>query len=80
MYSGEKVILADGGYRGEFIDSIFEQIESSIHTKLNKPAPKYFDRYGQDLSYVIFKRKSKQRDISYEVSLFIYCIFWVLLE
>lgn len=61
-----------------FFDALraFKKIESSIHTKFNKPAPKYFDRYGQKLSYLVFKRKSKQRDISYEVSLCVYCIFW----
>lgn len=56
LYDKEYFGFKDAAY--DYVDWIFEQIESSIHTKLKNPAPKYFDRYGQDLSYVVFKRNS----------------------
>lgn len=56
LYDKEYFGFKDAAY--DYVEWIFEQIESSIHTKLKKPAPKYFDRYGQDLSYVVFKRNS----------------------
>jgi hypothetical protein len=57
-------ILYDKEYFGfkefayDYADWIFEQIELSIHRKVKKPAPKYFERYGQGLSYVVYKRNS----------------------
>lgn len=57
-------ILHDKEYFGfkefayDYVDWIFEQIESSIHRKVKKPAPKYFEKYGLGLSYVVYKRNS----------------------
>ncbi|NDV97189.1 hypothetical protein D0T84_20115 [Dysgonomonas sp. 521] len=57
-------ILYDKEYFGfksfayDYVDWIFEQVESSIDRKVKKPAPKYFDKYGHELSYVVYKRNS----------------------
>lgn len=57
-------ILYDKEYFGfkhaayDYVDWIFEQIESSIHKKAKKPAPEYFNKYGQGLFYVVYKRNS----------------------
>ena len=42
----------------DYVDWIFEQIETSIESKLKKPAPIHFDRYARGLSYVVYKRNN----------------------
>ena len=42
----------------DYVDWIFEQIELSLHRKLKKRAPEYFNRYAKDLYYVSYKRNS----------------------
>ncbi len=54
LYDKEYFGFKESAY--DYVDWIFEQIESSINRKVKKPAPKYFDRYGHELSYVIYKR------------------------
>lgn len=54
LYDKEYFGFKDAAY--DYVDWIFEQIESSIHRKLKKPAPKHFDKYAQGLSYVVYKR------------------------
>ena len=57
-------VLYDKEYFGfkefayDYVDWIFGQIESSINRKVEKPAPKHFDKYSIGLSYVVYKRNS----------------------
>lgn len=56
LYDKEYLGFKESAY--DYVDWILEQIELSIHTKRKKSAPKYFDRYAQGLSYVVYKRNS----------------------
>ncbi|MDL2213747.1 hypothetical protein LJC21_01760 [Bacteroides sp. OttesenSCG-928-E20] len=56
LYHKEYFGFKDAAY--DYVDWIFEQIESSIHKMHKKVAPKYFDRYGQRLFYVVYKRNA----------------------
>lgn len=56
LYSKEYFGFKESAY--DYADWILEQIESSIHKKVKKPAPKHFDKYEPGLSYVVYKRNS----------------------
>ena len=42
-----------------YVDELLDDIIANLPTKLHKPAPKYFDRYGNGMYYANF-RKNKQ--------------------
>ena len=56
LYNKEYFGFKESAY--DYVDLIFEQIESTIQRKVKKPAPKHFDKYAQGLSYVVYKRNS----------------------
>jgi len=56
LYDKEYFGFKESAY--DYVDWIFEQIETSINRKVKKPAPIYFDRYGHELFYVIYNRNS----------------------
>ncbi len=56
LYNKEYFGFKESAY--DYVDWIFEQIESTIQRKVKKPAPKHFDKYAQGLSYVVYKRNS----------------------
>ncbi|MDR0733490.1 MAG: hypothetical protein LBF08_05475 [Dysgonamonadaceae bacterium] len=39
-----------------YISGLVHDIISSISNKLKKPAPTYFNRYGKNMSYAVFKK------------------------
>lgn len=39
-----------------YADELFTEIEKDLPNKPNKPAPKYFEKYGKDMLYTSFKR------------------------
>ena len=43
----------------DYVDWIFDRIESNIHAILSKTAPEYFSKYGNNLSYISLKRNSQ---------------------
>lgn len=57
-------ILYDQGYLGtyesawNYVQDIINYILAGLDTKIKYPAPTYFDRYGNDLSYISYKRNS----------------------
>jgi hypothetical protein len=57
-------ILYDHGYFGfkdsakEYVKELFDDITDNLHTRLHKPAPKHFEKYGKNMKYAAF-RKSK---------------------
>lgn len=56
LYEKEYFGFKESAY--EYVDWLFEQIETSIHRKIRKPAPVYFAKYASNLSYVSYKRNS----------------------
>ena len=42
----------------KYVDELLDDITANLATHLRKPAPKYFDKYGKDMYYAVF-RKSK---------------------
>jgi hypothetical protein len=55
-------ILYEKGYFGfedaaiKYVDSLFNEINLFLPTKYSRKAPEYFDRYGNNMSYVSFKK------------------------
>ena len=50
------------GYAEDAIDYVEElryEIKTKLHTKLHKPAPSYFDRYGKSMKYAIFPKNRR---------------------
>lgn len=41
-----------------YVDSLIDDIKNSLHTKVKKKAPLFFDKYGKGMLYATF-RKSK---------------------
>ena len=60
-----KKILFEQEYFGfedaanKYVDELFDDIQATLPTRLHKPAPAYFDRYGKEMEYAGF-RKNKQ--------------------
>lgn len=40
----------------EYIDSLTLDIYQTLPNRLHKPAPRYFDKYGKELLYAVFKK------------------------
>lgn len=41
-----------------YVDNLIDDIKNSLHTKVKKNAPPYFDKFGKGMQYATF-RKSK---------------------
>ncbi|MCU4174882.1 hypothetical protein [Carboxylicivirga sp. N1Y90] len=39
-----------------YVDSLLDDIKESLHTKLTKKAPEYFNKYGKGMQYATFKK------------------------
>jgi hypothetical protein len=56
------IILYEKGYFGfeetalKYVTELYDNIIMNLPAKLHKPAPKYFDKYGKDMEYAIFKK------------------------
>ena len=56
------VILYDKGYFSfedtalKYIVELYDDIITTLPMRLHKPAPKYFDKYGKNMKYAIFKK------------------------
>jgi hypothetical protein len=54
--------LHDLGYFGfaeaakKYVDEIFAEIEVQISIQRHRPAPKYFDKYGKEMKYIVVKK------------------------
>ena len=59
------LILHEKGYFGsyefarKYVDELIEGIKISLPTIYNKPAPKYFDKYGKGMKYAVFKKNRR---------------------
>ncbi|MDR2969017.1 MAG: hypothetical protein LBV32_05370 [Tannerellaceae bacterium] len=45
----------------EYVDDLFENIKNTLHLCVKKPAPAYFDRFGENMLYAVF-RKNKMTE------------------
>lgn len=58
-------ILYEKGYFGfedkaqKYVEDLFSDIRMNLPTKLKKPAPPYFNKYGRNMQYASF-RKNKE--------------------
>lgn len=43
----------------KYVDDLFDDIETNLSTSLHKPAPIYFDRYGKNMEYAVFKKNKR---------------------
>lgn len=43
-------------YAKRYVEELFLDIETNLPTKVKKPAPPYFERYGKKMLYAIFKK------------------------
>ncbi|MCL2041335.1 MAG: hypothetical protein FWG84_04765 [Bacteroidales bacterium] len=39
-----------------YIDELIDDIQTTLPTRLHKPAPAYFDRYGKEMEYAGFRK------------------------
>lgn len=46
-------------YAERYVEELFADIKANLPTRLHKPAPKFFDKYGKNMYYATF-RKNKQ--------------------
>ena len=57
-----KKILFEQEYFGfadaanKYVDELFDDIQMTLPTKLHKPAPVYFNRYGKEMEYASFRK------------------------
>ena len=61
-FEGLKKILFEHEYFGfedaaqKYVDDLFFDIKTNLPIKSHKPAPKYFDKYGENMEYAVFKK------------------------
>ena len=39
-----------------YVDDLMDDIKKSLHTRVKKNAPSYFDKYGKSMQYSIFRK------------------------
>ena len=60
-----KKVLFENEYFGfeetaqKYVDDLFEDIKANLSACLKKPAPKYFERYGKNMYYAVFKKTKR---------------------
>ncbi len=42
-----------------YVDELIDNIKGSLHIKLSRKAPAYFNKYGKDIQYAIFRKNKK---------------------
>ena len=40
----------------KYVKELFDDIEENLPKRLHKPAPPYYDKYGKNLYYAVFKK------------------------
>ena len=43
----------------KYVDDLFDDIITTLPTRLHKPASKYFDKYGKDMEYAVFTKNKR---------------------
>ena len=57
LYQKEYFVFEE--YAQKYVDDLYDDIKINLPTKLHKPAPPHFDKYGKNMEYATFK-KNKQ--------------------
>ena len=58
-------ILYENGYFSfadtaiKYVDDLYDDIQSTLPQRLHKPAPPYFDKYGEDMKYAVFVKSKR---------------------
>ena len=58
-------ILYEKGYFGtkefskRYVDALLDDIERNLPARTHKQAPPYFDKYGNDMEYAVFKKSKR---------------------
>ena len=50
------------GYKEDarkYVKELYADIEKSLPTRLHKSAPEYFDKYGKNMYYAVFKKNKR---------------------
>ena len=61
-YNNLEQILYEKGYFSfpdsskKYVKDLIDDIKANLPVKLHKPAPKYFDRYGKNMEYAVFRK------------------------
>ena len=56
------LILYEKGYFSfedtahKYVNELYKDIETNLSVRQSKPAPEYFDRYGKNMEYAVFKK------------------------
>jgi hypothetical protein len=56
LYEKEFFGFEDSARR--YVIELFEDIKKTLPRRQHKPAPKYFDKYGKDMEYAVFKKSN----------------------
>ena len=60
-----KIVLFEKEFFGfessaqKYVDDLFDDIITTLPTRLHKPAPNYFDKYGKGMKYAIFPKNRR---------------------
>ena len=54
LYEKGYFIFEDTAHR--YVDELFNDIEMNLHLRFHSPAPSFFDKYGKDMEYAVFKK------------------------
>jgi hypothetical protein len=54
LYNEEYFGFKENAY--QYVDDLIDDIAYNIGSKQKRPAPPYFDRYGENMSYAVFRK------------------------
>ncbi len=40
----------------KYVDDLYDNIKMNLPSRLHKPAPNYFDQYGENMEYAVFRK------------------------
>jgi hypothetical protein len=43
----------------KYVDGIFDEIEEQLPIRKHKPAPEYFEKYGNEMKYIVIRKNKK---------------------
>ena len=64
LESLKKILFDDDYFRFEeaaikYVDDLFDDIITTLPVRQHKPAPPYFDKYGEGMYYTVFKKNRR---------------------
>jgi hypothetical protein len=48
----------------KYVIDLAIDIKTTLYKRISKPAPSYFDRYGKNMSYAVFRKNIPPRPVS----------------